>query len=144
MGIKDQTIRIYDNNLHFKGFLTKDGSISPFQKDKIGTAYCFTEDHKGRIWIGTKGDGIIIATPLQKNKYALNYHMHETTNLHSLSDNNVYSMCEDKYKRMWIATFGGGVNYVNLNTNDYIFYHSANSLKNINKSLQSCSICNKR
>ena len=129
MGIKDQTIRIYDNNLHFKGFLTKDGSISPFQKDKIGTAYCFTEDHKGRIWIGTKGDGIIIATPLQKNKYALNYHMHETTNLHSLSDNNVYSMCEDKYKRMWIATFGGGVNYVNLNTNDYIFYHSANSLK---------------
>lgn len=39
-------------------------------------------------------------------------------------------MCEDKYKRMWIATFGGGVNYVNLNIDNNTFYHSANSLKN--------------
>ena len=130
MGIKDQTIRIYDKNLHFKGFLTQNGSISLYKKDKIGTAYCFTEDHKGRIWIGTKGNGIIIATPLQKYKYTLTHYMHRTDDMYSLSDNNIYSMCEDKYKRMWIATFGGGVNYVNLNIDNNTFYHSANSLKN--------------
>lgn len=128
-GFKDKTIRIYNNQLQFIGYLTRQGTLSKTQKDFIGMAYCFTEDHKGRIWIGTKGNGIFIATPLSKNHFKLEQYIHNNQP-YSINHNDIYSICEDQQHRMWIATFGGGINCVDLNHNSQIrFIHSGNLLK---------------
>lgn len=130
MGEKDKTVRVYDKGLEFK-YLDKHGRISP-QKDELGMAYCFAEDHKGNIWIGTKGNGIIVASPTDSpEKYELTFYKNNKEDITSINNNNIYSIHEDQFHRMWIATFGGGVNLCILNENvsGLTFYHTDNNLK---------------
>lgn len=130
VGSKDGVIRIYDNNMRFVGNLAASGSISPTLEQPVGMAYSITQDHKGVIWIGTKGEGLISATPINSRQYALKYYKHNTSNIYSLSDNNVYCVYEDAKGKLWIATYGGGLNYLDYDVNnEAIFINHRNHLK---------------
>lgn len=114
-GNKDKIIRIYDKDLKYIGNLTAQGKISPNGMDELGIAYSFTQDHTGTIWIGTKGNGLIAATPNGDSKsFRLQQYTAKTDNIYSISGNNIYSLYEDKQHRLWIATFEGGINFLNL------------------------------
>lgn len=112
-GSKDKIVRIYDKNLHYIGNLTKQGTISSYSTDQLGVVYAIMQDHEGTIWIGTKGNGLFAARPGNK---PLSYHLTQYTtnidNVYSLSGNEIYSLYEDKHQRIWIATFEGGINYL--------------------------------
>ncbi len=112
-GNKDKIVRVYDKEQRYIGNLTAQGTISPHATDELGIAYAITQDHEGTIWIGTKGNGLFAATPQSK---PLNYHLKQytadTDNIYSLSGNEIYSLYEDKQQRIWIATFEGGINYL--------------------------------
>lgn len=131
VGSKDRLIRIYDQQMKFMGYLTSTGSISPTVKQPLGMAYTIAQDHKGTIWIGTKGDGLISLVPIREDKYALNHYTHSAESVYSLSDNNIYSIYQDSKDRIWIATYGGGVNYLDYSKNgEVIFINHRNHLKN--------------
>lgn len=132
-GNKDKIVRVYDKNLKYIGNLTLQGKISPHSTDELGIAYAFTQDHTGTIWIGTKGNGLIAAIPDgQSNSFRLQQYTIETDNIYSISGNNIYSLYEDAQQRLWIATFEGGVNFLNLNTDSQSpqFINYRNRLKN--------------
>lgn len=115
VGNKDKIVRVYDKNLQYIGNLTSQGKVVPNSVSELGIAYTFTQDHTGTIWIGTKGNGLISAIPdKQPLSFRLQQYTTHTDNIYSLSGNSVYSLHEDSQQRLWIATFEGGINYLDL------------------------------
>ena len=77
--------------------------------------YCIEKDWYGRMWTGTKGQGVFVGDR--------NY-VHVQDDETSLSDDNVYDMLSDSQSRLWIATFGGGLNLAVRGTDGrYRFRH---------------------
>lgn len=133
VGNKDKIIRVYDENLQYIGNLTSQGKIIPNSTHELGIAYSFVQDHTGTIWIGTKGNGLIAAIPGgQPRSFRLQQYTANADNIYSLSGNSVYSLHEDSQQRLWIATFEGGVNYLDLKSRigNSKFINYRNRLKN--------------
>jgi signal transduction histidine kinase/ligand-binding sensor domain-containing protein/DNA-binding response OmpR family regulator len=95
-----------------------------------GMVYEIIQDKQGVIWLGTKGDGIIKAT-FKGNpanlKFRIEHFRNDPNDLNSLSNNFVYSLIEDSKKRIWVGTFGGGLNLVETK-------NGKTSFKNLNNS----------
>lgn len=111
VGKRDGRIELYNGDWNYLGFLTDGGTVSKSGTPLFGAAYDMMQDHKGCIWIATKGRGVL---KVEKNggRYAITRFEHDPADSNSLSHNNVYSLCEDRFGRIWVATFGGGLNYI--------------------------------
>lgn len=130
-GTKDGRIRIYNENKQFLGYLTRTGNISPTVKDRFGQAYSIVQDRRGIIWIGTRGEGLIAVHPAGNGSYHLRYYTHDPYDMYSLSDDNVFSLHEDNNGRIWVATYGGGINYIDRSDEGRpIFINHRNHMKN--------------
>ena len=99
----------------------KTGNLSPFRKED-GWRNLFVRQimkaSDGHIWIGT-----------ESGVYIYDRRTGRTSNLchvygdpHSLSDNAVHSLFEDRDGGIWIGTYFGGVNYMNRFANFENFY----------------------
>ena len=88
------------------GFLTAAGSLSKtparLTDSKVMT---FLEDHKGRIWIGTRGDGIYLLNGNTMTHY-------RNSGAFSLSNDNVFDIYQDSRQHIWVGTWSGGINLV--------------------------------
>ncbi len=132
-GNKDKVIRVYDSQWRYVGNLTSSGTNSPYSTDRLGIGYSIIQDHEGTIWIGTKGNGLFAARPQGK---PLTYHLiqysADANDVYSLSGNEIYSLHEDRQQRIWIATFEGGINYLERGTDKEAdrFINYRNRLKN--------------
>lgn len=132
VGLKDGMLRLYDVRRTYKGYLTENGTVSTTGTPMRGTAYFVIQDSKGIIWIATKGDGLIRAESTSPDgmSYKLTRYLHQEDDMYSLSDNNVYCVYEDHHGRIWVATFGGGVNYITEDKDrKTLFINHRNNLK---------------
>lgn len=115
-GGKDQVIRVYDAQYNYLGSLCHDGTISPQRQESVGQAYCMMQSADGIVWIGTKGNGLLVLCPTARQqagqplRYTLHQYTSDEENIYSLSSNEVYSLYEDHNGRIWVATFQNGVN----------------------------------
>lgn len=62
--------------------------------------YAIAEDHLGRTWLGTRGNGLKIGDEWYRS---------DPSDPTALSDNSVFSIYRDRKNRMWVGTFGGGL-----------------------------------
>ncbi|MBQ8484144.1 MAG: response regulator [Bacteroidales bacterium] len=139
IGTKDKKVRIYDENLSFIGVLSASGKICRDSDEVFGYAYSFEESHDGTVWIGTKGNGLIAAKPAGTS-FSMTYYMPDSSDRYSLCGNSVYSIHEDRSHRLWIATYGGGVCYLDLkDTSGVRFISYRNHLKDY--PVSRCSRC---
>ncbi|NDW08694.1 two-component regulator propeller domain-containing protein [Dysgonomonas sp. 520] len=130
LGSKDDIIRIYDQNENFKGILNNDGRIGSTGTPIKGKTYTIIQCKDGTIWIGTKGDGLYLLEPRASEKESFNI-THFTNNANdpnSVSSNNIYSLLEDNEGRLWIGTYGGGLNLYDKKNSRFINHQ--NNLKN--------------
>ncbi len=130
MANKKGVIRIFNNDGSLKGYLTPSGDISaqaiPFSKN----IYCFMEDDRGSIWMGSKWDGVFKLEKKGAGHYNIRKFLHEENNPYSLSNNTIYSIHQDSKKRIWIGTYGGGLNLLQETPEGQTrFLHSENLLK---------------
>lgn len=73
------------------------------------------EDKMGNIWISLYGNGVFVKV---KDKNSFN-HIHKVPfNDNSLSNNIVSAFAEDDKNRIWIGTWGGGLNIYSPSNND--------------------------
>jgi ligand-binding sensor domain-containing protein/DNA-binding response OmpR family regulator len=114
MGSKSANIYVYDDNLNLIYSLQDIPSV----KGRIPghNIYTIIQDSEGYLWMGSKGGGIAVSEkPLQdyRNNYRemkFNIYKNIPNDTNSLSSNAVYSIIKDRHNRMWIGTYGGGVN----------------------------------
>jgi len=92
----------------------------PLEKNRLPgyNIYCMIQDSEGYLWLGSKGGGVAVSMkPLQYyrdgyNRITFSLYQYDPADNNSLSSNNIYSIIEDQYKRIWIGTYGGGLNLV--------------------------------
>jgi len=130
MANKKGFIRIDNEDGTLKGYLTSSGNISiqkvPFSKN----IYCFLEDKQGFIWMGSKWDGLFRLKKEGNNRFKIQRFAHDEKNPYSLSNNSIYSIFQDSQNRIWIGTYGGGLNLLEETPQGEVrFMHSGNSLK---------------
>jgi len=130
VGLKDGYIRMYDKNNVDRGFLTREGRIAKQGTPAEGVFYTITEDSEHNMWFGAKGEGLLCAVK-RGDRYELTRYKHDPDDIYSLSDNNIYSIHQDKNGRIWVATFGQGINYIEKTGNGAVrFINCRNNLKN--------------
>ncbi len=130
---KDGTLHIFDANRKKIGILTQSGKIAPSGNKFDGMVYAIMQDKNKNIWLGSKGLGLF---KLSKKKNGDHFECtfqnfrFNHDNIYSLSNDNVYSVYEDASGRIWIATYGGGINLLIEKNGEQIFYNGRNYFKN--------------
>lgn len=86
------------------------------------------ESRSGEIWVGTRG-GLLryIESPDSFQVYK-----NIPGDPESMSDNTAFCIYEDADGHIWVGTYGGGLNQLNLKTEKFKHYSTADGLKNNN------------
>lgn len=113
VGARSRNVYIYGENKELRKTI-------PYGLDGIGAVYHATEDSKGRLWLSTKGDGLVVD--------GIHYR-HDPSDPASLSGNNVYITFIDSKQHIWVGTLDGGLNLVNEHDGKLTFYNKQNGLK---------------
>ncbi|HER08761.1 MAG TPA: hybrid sensor histidine kinase/response regulator [Bacteroides sp.] len=113
-GTKSGQIYIYDPGFNPVQIIEEDPQVNYSGYN----VYSIVEDREGIIWLCTKGAGIYIS---EQSVHAVSPHyekltftniQHEPGNENSLNNNNVYDLALDDLGRVWVATYGGGLNLI--------------------------------
>lgn len=121
---RSRNVYIYDANGNLQKTL-------PYSQYGIGAVYYAMEDNQGRLWLSTKGDGLVLGIPdaSKPSGYQLTHYRHDPANPNSISGNNVYMTLVDSQQHLWVCTLDGGLNLVN-EQGEITFYHWRNGFAN--------------
>jgi ligand-binding sensor domain-containing protein len=78
----------------------------------------------GRIWMATVREGL----GEWKSNTGSVYYTNDPLKDDGLSNNHIYDMVEDVKKNLWISTYGGGLNYVDIKNNKIRHIAATNNL----------------
>lgn len=132
---KDNKLYIYNANLYRKTCLSPEGKTVA-EAIWPNTIYCIFRDSNNNIWLGTRGSGVYKCIPKGNSlEFKIEHYSHDENDLFSLSNNNIYSIFEDKHHRIWFATLGGGLNLLEPKPDNARFIHPNNLLANYPKEL---------
>ncbi len=111
--------------------LCYDGEYNLLQRYVLGgqkraMIYAIREDGKGRIWVGTRNNGLYLMEACDDKYHVVREFTHNDKDIYSLSSDHIYSIAEDDLGRVWIATYGGGVNLYDEPSQRFL--HSENLL----------------
>lgn len=121
----DNEIRaLYLDNDSVLWMSTKSGVIYGFDKQmnvihrithdnkgtSIGRVYTITQDHNDNFWLGTRENGLFKMSKNKQGRFVFEHYVHNPADPFSISANNIYSILIDSRGRIWVATYGGGIN----------------------------------
>ena len=108
-------------------YVDQKGNITQNKTPFSANVYCIYFDGDNNAWLGTKEKGIFIIRSGDFKDRIISI-THSDDNKYSLSDNSVYSICEDSHGSVWIGTFGKGVNKAVYETLDDIKFLNYNNV----------------
>ena len=79
----------------------------------------------GSVWFGSYNGGLVRCIPNGATATVVNYRA--TGAADALATNNVWSVTEDKWHRMWIATLGGGIQQFDPKTGKFRTWNTKNT-----------------
>lgn len=109
VGSKAGELRILNAAHQSLGVLCRDGSLRPTGDMKLAV-YSILQDKKGRIWLATRGQGLVMAVPENSagTSFKLTFFT-KSTNAYQLPSNNLFDVYEDRNGRLWIASYEAGL-----------------------------------
>ncbi|MFV0536448.1 MAG: response regulator [Dysgonomonas sp.] len=131
IGTKAGFIRIFDEHKRLLGYLSPNGQLTQQKVNFVETGiYSIVEDKLGNVWIGTKGEGLFQLKSKSDAKYSFltNNYKHNISDPYSISGNDVYFIFPDSNSRIWVGTFGKGLNLIRHNSNNKVEFLSHNNL----------------
>lgn len=128
---KKGIIRIMDSQKNLLGYLLPDGELA--QTETVfaeGGIYVMLKDQAQTIWLGSKENGLFRLVPRNRPyHYEVYHYMNNPSDPYSISDNKISCIDEDHNGRIWIGTYGGGLNLVEEKEDGAIrFIHAENKL----------------
>jgi signal transduction histidine kinase/ligand-binding sensor domain-containing protein len=78
----------------------------------------------GNMWLANAKSGLIL---FNKDRRGTTMFVNNPGK-NSISNNNVYDIKEDSRGNLWISTYGGGLNYFDTHTRQFVHYASVNNL----------------
>ena len=115
LGSNDKGIMVYDaKSGEVKAHYTT--ANSPMLGN-IMVGSCRASD--GSIWFGSYNGGLTRCIPTADPTQAKIINYRVTNQPDGLSNNSVWSVTEDKWKRIWIGTLGGGIQRLDLKTGKF-------------------------
>ncbi|MFT3752398.1 MAG: two-component regulator propeller domain-containing protein [Paludibacter sp.] len=130
VGAKNGTISIFDPNNVYLGKLGTDGFLNSANPLKA-SVYTIFGDSKGNVWLGSKGSGLYkLERSENANRFKIINYRYNADDIYSLSSDNIYSILEDHLHRIWVATYGGGINLLQEKDGNIQFISARNKLKN--------------
>ena len=108
---KNKTIKGY--------FQTKEEKIR-----LLGLTRSLLESQKGQIWIGTRG-GLCKYMPEADTFKIYGNVLNDST---SMSENTGFTIYEDENENIWVGTYGGGLNKLDIKTGKFKHYTTENGL----------------
>jgi signal transduction histidine kinase/ligand-binding sensor domain-containing protein/DNA-binding response OmpR family regulator len=104
--------------------------FTPFPLVGKKHVYDILRDSRGVMWIATKNNGLFSYNP-RNNKSQ--HFLANPANSNNISANQIRSLAEDSYGRIWIGTFGEGVDIYDATTAKFSRYKAGASGDNSNK-----------
>ena len=91
--------------------------------------YAITIAHDGKVWVGTKGAGLIEFSRQPGDVSLIRQANYPRNDLfYGPNSDNIYSLLEDGRQRLWMGTFDEGIAYVDLSAQDRLFISKKNRL----------------
>lgn len=132
---KNGYVRISAKNGDFIGYLDADGSIT---KSKImfgANVYSMFQDSHGYTWIGSKPNGLFRLKNAKNGGFIVKSFTKNISDRYGINCNSIYSITEDRYERIILGTYGGGLNIIENPWSDSPkFINVANNLERYPKS----------
>ena len=102
-----------------KGDLSNEFRAMPFIDPKLDAekhqVRSIIKDHLGRLWVGTYY-GLYVLELESDSLKILKHYLHDPLDIHTISNDIIISLLQDKKGDMWIGTRDGGLNHLILNT----------------------------
>lgn len=108
-GTRDGNLYICDENYH---------RLST-QRIEGGLPFTMAEDTLGYKWLGTKGAGLFLFS--ERGDRLIEKYMLPNSAGQPSSRNNIFTVLRDNKNRMWMATFGGGLQLAERNSGKLTF-----------------------
>lgn len=101
----DAAVRIYSGaDDHLIGYLGQDGRLHTGYTRFGSPVYCMYQSQDGTLWLGTKPDGLYRLQEKSEGTFKIDHFT-------DISCPNIYSILEDRYGHLWVATLDGGLCY---------------------------------
>jgi ligand-binding sensor domain-containing protein len=126
VGSKAGELRILNATHESLGVLCRDGSLRPVGDMRLAV-YNILQDRKGRIWLATKGQGLVLVQPRTATSFKLTF-FNRQSGKYDLPSNNLYDLYEDHRGRLWIASYEGGLILVDEQGGKFRFLSGKNDL----------------
>ncbi len=126
-----EKITVFDAQKKKIGMLGADGTLSNNSPGWGADIYSMLEDTKGKIWIGTRGNGLFCLTPgKQPFNYKVSHYKYSEGFSYSISSNDIYKIFQSASGQIYLGTWGGGVNLIREANGGIQFINHRNELKN--------------
>ncbi|MEP7094980.1 MAG: two-component regulator propeller domain-containing protein, partial [Flavobacterium sp.] len=128
---RSEKIALFDSQKKKIGLLGADGTLSASNPGWGADIYSMMQDTHGRIWIGTRGNGLFCLIPDgQPFKYKAVHYKYDEKDNYSIASDNIYKIFQASNGQIYLATWGGGINLIRESNNGFRFINYKNELKN--------------
>ncbi len=126
LGAKNGKVYLYQHGKKLSGIFDNEPAEGP------GQVYVILQDSHGNIWLGTKGNGLYKAVPLNKDEtsYHLVHYLSDKANTNSLPCNDIYALLQDRQGRIWIGSFDKGLFLIQGAADSIQFVQNGDAFKN--------------
>lgn len=109
---KNGIVRIISKDGSTTAFLAADGSVSKTEKSFGANVYSILQDSRGYLWMGSKPNGLFRLKDAKNGGFTVKKLSYAPNNNSGLNCNSIYAIKEDKYGRIVLGTYGGGLNFI--------------------------------
>ncbi|WP_258543251.1 adenylate/guanylate cyclase domain-containing protein [Parvicella tangerina] len=130
VGCKEGLARIHIIDLAAEHFVHDPNNSSSVTGNDIRVVFI---DSQGNHWTGSAGGGLSKFNPIAidgKTTLKFEHYLNNPNNLNSLSNNTVLSIHEEPEGTLWIATYGGGLNKFDIDTEQFDVFTEEDGLAN--------------
>ena len=122
-GYYNGIIQVSNSQFEKVGYLAPSGQVVPQQvKFCESPIFALFFDTEGKMWIGTRNDGLFVRTSQGMTHYTMN-----PADRNSLPSNNIFDIAADRHGRIWLATYGAGLVLTKQSATGQISFVSKNN-----------------